>query len=243
MIVANIRDCDPEHTTFSGSLSQAMKPQTISFLVFTGAPAAAGQFSVPADFVNWDDSTYTLTSTRPFPGSFQAWIPQSNGCANSSCIPLRSTLISFRRYIGLGQASLGPFYEASAKNDTEGWMLFSPRQTFATITGFWDAEESGDSVISGIPHFTDLLVEACGSVLNGSVDVSEISDFSSSISLYAHKRNRGSYVSDQIVALQALRHGTTIGVLRVVETTLYWRLLMSLSSRLILGSWRRSSSP
>lgn len=67
-------------------------------------------------------------------------------------------------------------------------MLFSPRQTFATVTGFWDAEESGDSVISGIPHFTDLLVEACGSVLNGSVGVSEISDFSSSISLYVHKR-------------------------------------------------------
>ncbi|GME45719.1 glycosyl hydrolase family 65 central catalytic domain-containing protein, partial [Neofusicoccum parvum] len=141
-----------------------MKLGFLPLILLVEAVGAAGPFDLPAEFVSWDDSTNTLTSTRPFPGSYQAWIPQSNG------------------YIGLGQASLGPFYEASANNDTEGWMLFSPRQTFATVVGFWDAEPSGDSVISGIPHFTDLLVEACGSVLNGSVDVSQISGFSSSIS-------------------------------------------------------------
>lgn len=58
------------------------------------------------------------------------------------------------------------------------------------MTGFWgseasilEPEELGESFISGLPHFTDLLVEACGSVLNGDVDVSEITAFESTLSL------------------------------------------------------------
>lgn len=46
-----------------------------------------------------------------------------------------------------------------------------------------DPGELGESLISGVPHFTDLLIEACGSVLNGDVDVSEITDFESTLSL------------------------------------------------------------
>jgi hypothetical protein len=62
-------------------------------------------------------------------------------------------------------------------------MLFSRRSTFATVAGFWDNTPDGDSLISGIPHFTDLLIEACGSTLNSSVDVREITSFSTSLSL------------------------------------------------------------
>lgn len=80
------------------------------------------------------------------------------------------------RYIGLAQGSLGPFLEVSRSNE-------SPRQTFATVTGFWDDDPDGESVIAGIPHFTDLLVGACGSTLNGTTDTSEISDFKSTLSL------------------------------------------------------------
>lgn len=94
-------------------------------------------------------------------------------------------------YFGLAQGSLGPFYERSRRNDSEGWPSYSsPRRTFATVTGFWGSKPStlepgelGESFISGVPHFTDLLVEACGSILNGDVDVSEISEFESSLSL------------------------------------------------------------
>ncbi|KAG6361431.1 hypothetical protein INS49_009658 [Diaporthe citri] len=86
--------------------------------------------------------------------------------------------------------SLGPFYELSRRNDSEGWPSYSnPRRTFATVTGFWGSKPStlepgelGESFISGVPHFTDLHVEACGSVLNGDVDESEITEFESTLS-------------------------------------------------------------
>lgn len=41
--------------------------------------AGAGPFDVTAEHVAWDDTTHTLTSSRPYPGSYQAWLPQSNG--------------------------------------------------------------------------------------------------------------------------------------------------------------------
>ncbi|KAK7980018.1 hypothetical protein PG989_012475 [Apiospora arundinis] len=93
-------------------------------------------------------------------------------------------------YIGIAQGSLGPFFEISRYNDSEGWPSYSkPRRTFATTTGFWDSELStdkldprGESFISGLPHFTDLLVEACGDVLDGSTSLDEISDFASTLS-------------------------------------------------------------
>ncbi|KAJ4397861.1 alpha,alpha-trehalase ath1 [Gnomoniopsis smithogilvyi] len=134
--------------------------------------SSSSTFDINADWVSWDDTTWTLKSTKPLPGIFTAWLPQSNG------------------YFGLAQGSLGPFYERSRREDSEGWPSYSnPRRTFATVTGFWGSEPSmlepgelGESLISGLPHFTDLLVEACGSVLNGSVDVSEITEFSSTLS-------------------------------------------------------------
>ncbi|KAK1994700.1 glycosyl hydrolase family 65 central catalytic domain-containing protein [Colletotrichum falcatum] len=137
-----------------------------------GALTLSTNFDINAKWVSWDDATWTLKSTKPLPGVFTAWLPQSNG------------------YFGLAQGSLGPFFERSRRNDSEGWPSYSnPRTTFATLTGFWGSEPStlepgelGESFISGVPHFTDLLVEACGSVLNGDVDVSEITNFESTLS-------------------------------------------------------------
>ncbi|KAK6825801.1 Acid trehalase [Apiospora arundinis] len=142
------------------------------YLYTAVALTTATPFSLPADWVTWDDATWTLKSTKPLPGSFTAWVPQSNG------------------YIGIAQGSLGPFFELSRYNDSEGWPSYSkPRRTFATTTGFWDSELStdkldprGESFISGLPHFTDLLVEACGDVLGGSTSLDEISDFVSTLS-------------------------------------------------------------
>ncbi|KAL8397625.1 hypothetical protein RB594_004363 [Gaeumannomyces avenae] len=133
------------------------------------APATSG---AAPDWVSWDDATWTLTSKKPLPGTFTAWQAQTNG------------------YIGLAQGSLGPFFELSRFNDSEGWPSYSaPRRTFATVTGFWGSEPStdeleprGESFISGLPHFTDLLVRACGDLLDGSTDVAQISDFTSSLS-------------------------------------------------------------
>lgn len=87
------------------------------------------------------------------------------------------------RYIGLAQGSLGPFLEVSRSNEsTDSPLSSSRRQTFATVAGFWD-EPDGESAIAGIPHFTDLLIGACGSTLNGTTDISEIGDFESAFSL------------------------------------------------------------
>lgn len=93
--------------------------------------------------------------------------------------------------MGIAQGSLGPFFELSRYNDSEGWPSYSkPRRTFATSTGFWGSEPStdevdprGESIISGLPHFTDLLVEACGDRLDGSTDLNEITEFVSEFSL------------------------------------------------------------
>lgn len=41
--------------------------------------ADADPSDITADHVAWDDTTYTLTSSRPNPGAYQAWLPQSNG--------------------------------------------------------------------------------------------------------------------------------------------------------------------
>ncbi|KAK7920499.1 hypothetical protein PG985_008521 [Apiospora marii] len=144
------------------------------FVSLVAAPIvlSATPLNLPADWVSWDDATWTLKSTVPLPGTFAAWVPQSNG------------------YIGIAQGSLGPFFELSRYNDSEGWPSYSkPRRTFATSTGFWGSEPStdevdprGESFISGLPHFTDLLVEACGDLLDGSTDLVEISDFKSRLS-------------------------------------------------------------
>lgn len=98
-------------------------------------------------------------------------------------------------------ASLGPFYERDfnqtnrdGKQPTEGWPEFNPRQSFAGVTGFLDRQANttetnypelllrGDeSVISGIPHFSDISVTVGEQVLNSTVDSATISNFTSSM--------------------------------------------------------------
>lgn len=115
--------------------------------------------------------------------------PSGSYRSSQSCIA-RQTNTTYS-YFGLAQGSLGPFYEQSRRDDSEGWPSYSnPRRTFATVTGFWGSEPSmlepgelGESLIAGVPHFTDLLIETCGSVLDGKVDVAEISEFESTLSL------------------------------------------------------------
>ena len=75
-------------------------------------------------------------------------------------------------------------------NVTEGWPLFNARQTFATIAGFFDVQETTprtnfaqlahlgwESVISGIPYPLTLNLVVGDSVLNSTVDRDTISDY------------------------------------------------------------------
>ena len=47
--------------------------------------------------------------------------------------------------LGLSVAALGPFFEADSPvngDNINGWPLFSERQTFGTISGFYDQQVS-----------------------------------------------------------------------------------------------------
>lgn len=130
--------------------------------------------------VTWDHENWVLTTTTLDQGHYQSRISLANG------------------YLGINVAAVGPFFEVDTPVDGDmisGWPLFSRRQTFATVSGFWDYQPTtngtnfewlnqygGESVISGVPHWAGLTVEASsGQVLNASVDASQISNFTSSM--------------------------------------------------------------
>ncbi|MCJ1404871.1 hypothetical protein MMC11_008097 [Xylographa trunciseda] len=128
----------------------------------------------------WDNDNRILSTTEFTPGQYQSRQSSANG------------------YIGINLAAIGPFFEYDRPvdgDDINGWPDFNRRQTFATISGFWDEQPTtngtnfrwlealgGESVISGIPHWGGLLVVLeNGAVLNSTVDPKAISNFSSSL--------------------------------------------------------------
>ncbi|KAJ6115254.1 hypothetical protein N7486_001032 [Penicillium sp. IBT 16267x] len=130
------------------------------------------------DSVTWDDDNWLLSTTNLEQGQFQTRGSVANG------------------YLGINVASVGPFFEVDSMEDgddgTSGWPLFSRRQSFATISGFFDvqAHTNGtnypwlsqygyDSVISGVPHWSGLILDlGNGTFLDATVDNTTISNFS-----------------------------------------------------------------
>jgi trehalose/maltose hydrolase-like predicted phosphorylase len=107
------------------------------------------------------------------------------------------------RYIGTAVAAAGPFFEKDVNqtnhalpnsNDStvkEGWPLWNDRQTFSTVSGFYDCQDTTpgynykelrdrgcESVISGIPHPVGLHLVVGDQILNSTVDKNSISNFS-----------------------------------------------------------------
>lgn len=130
--------------------------------------------------VTWDNANWVLKTTSLDQGHYQSRMSLANG------------------YLGINLAAVGPFFEVDSPvggDMISGWPLFSRRQTFATISGFWDSQPvtngtnfawlnqyGGESVISGVPHWAGLTVDAGhGQVLNASVAASQISNFSSAM--------------------------------------------------------------
>lgn len=130
------------------------------------------------DGVTWDNENWILKTTTLDQGHYQSRMSLANG------------------YLGINLAAVGPFFEVDSPVNGDvisGWPLFNRRQTFATISGFFDSQPTtngsnfpwlyqygGESVISGVPHWAGLTVDAGnGQVLNASVDASQISNFSS----------------------------------------------------------------
>jgi trehalose/maltose hydrolase-like predicted phosphorylase len=130
--------------------------------------------------VLWDDDNWIITTQVLSPGNYQTRMSLANG------------------YLGINVAAVGPFFEVDTPVNDEivvnGWPLFNRRQTFATIAGFyndqgpppgsnypWLYQYGGESLISGVPHWGGLIVEAHGAILNASVNPEHITDFSSSL--------------------------------------------------------------
>lgn len=128
--------------------------------------------------VIWDEANWLLTTTQLDQGHYQSRGAVANG------------------YFGINVASVGPFFELDVPVSGDvinGWPLFSRRQTFATIAGFFDSQPSldnsnfpwlyqygGDSVISGVPHWSGLVLDmGNGTYLDSTVDNKTITDFRS----------------------------------------------------------------
>ena len=148
---------------------------------YTGANST-GNFSSnvhQTDFedVTWDEDNWLLSTTNLEQGQFETRGSVANG------------------YLGINVASAGPFFEVDSMEDggdgISGWPLFSRRQSFATISGFFDAQANTnssnyawlsqygwDSVISGVPHWSGLILDVGdGNYLDATVDNSTISNF------------------------------------------------------------------
>jgi trehalose/maltose hydrolase-like predicted phosphorylase len=128
--------------------------------------------------VTWDDNHWLLSTTTLDQGHYQSRGSIANG------------------YLGINVASVGPFFELDVPVSGDvinGWPLYSRRQTFATIAGFFDYQPTtngsnfpwlnqygGESVISGIPHWSGLILDlGDGNYLDATVDNKTITDFRS----------------------------------------------------------------
>ncbi|KAK4956643.1 alpha,alpha-trehalase ath1 [Elasticomyces elasticus] len=129
----------------------------------------------------WDDDNWRVTTTDLQPGMYQSRMSLANG------------------YLGINLANVGPFFEIDSPADINGWPLFDRRQTFATIAGFYDREprvngtnfewlyqyDTGESVISGVPHWSGLHVQVGDQILAANVPTDQISRFSSTLDVGA----------------------------------------------------------
>ncbi|EEP77694.1 acid trehalase [Uncinocarpus reesii 1704] len=132
--------------------------------------------------VSWDNTNWKLTTTNLDQGHYQSRGSIANG------------------YLGISVAAVGPFFELDVPVDGDvinGWPLFSRRQSFATISGFYDLQPEtngsnfrwmnqygGESVISGVPHWSGLVLDLGGDdYLDATVNNATISGFVSTLDM------------------------------------------------------------
>lgn len=144
-------------------------------------PVVSTQYPTRFAGVTWDDSKWQLINSNLDQGHYQSRMSLANG------------------YFGINVASLGPFMDYDVQVDGDnvnGWPLFDRRQSFATISGFYDSQPTtngtnfewinqygGESVISGVPHWAGLLIQAGGQLLDATTDASQISGFTSTLDI------------------------------------------------------------
>lgn len=150
--------------------------------LLAGVRVAQGQiYDTRFDGTTWDDKNWRISTNHLDQGHYQSRMSLANG------------------YLGINVAAAGPFFEADTPVDGDninGWPLFDRRQTFATIAGFWDSQPTtngtnfewlnqygGESVISGVPHWSGLHVKIGDEVLDASVPQDQISGFTSTLDI------------------------------------------------------------
>jgi trehalose/maltose hydrolase-like predicted phosphorylase len=157
-----------------------------SLVLLTSWISCAGGANFPTRFdgVTWDNSNWRITNTNLDQGHYQSRLSLANG------------------YLGINVAATGPFFEIDVTVDDDnigGWPIFDRRQTFATISGFWDSQPTtngsnfpwldqfgGESVIAGVPHWAGLVVVTPkGAVLNASVPAEQITSYSAVLDIGA----------------------------------------------------------
>lgn len=141
-------------------------------------------YSTRFENVTWDNAAWQVRTTALDPGHYQSRQSIANG------------------YFGISVSNLGPFFEQDEPvngDNINGWPLFQERISFATVGGFYDQQPTtngtnfewlnqygGESVISGIPHWSGMIVDlGDGVFLDASVNPSEISNFSSMLNAKA----------------------------------------------------------
>ncbi|KAL8929031.1 MAG: hypothetical protein Q9208_001474 [Pyrenodesmia sp. 3 TL-2023] len=134
--------------------------------------------------VTWDNAAWQVRTTIPDPGHYQSRQSIANG------------------YIGLSVSNVGPFFEQDQQvngDNINGWPLFQERISFATVGGFFDQQPTTngtnfewlnqygwESVISGIPHWSGIVLDLGDDVyLDASVNPEEISNFESTLNAKA----------------------------------------------------------
>ena len=162
-----------------------LKPSTATFMsVLLGTRITHGRiYETRFNGTLWDDANWRITTTQLDQGHYQSRMSLAIG------------------YLGINVAAAGPFFEADTSvngDNINGWPLFDRRQTFATIAGFWDEQSTtngtnfewlnqygGESVISGVPHWSGLHVKIGDEVLDAGVPAEQISEFSSTLDMRA----------------------------------------------------------
>jgi trehalose/maltose hydrolase-like predicted phosphorylase len=163
-----------------------MRPPCALFaLLFAVTSTSTSTTSEQQQFadVAWDDDNWILSTRTLDQGHYQSRLSLANG------------------YFGISVASAGPFFETDIQDGAKsvsGWPLFTPRQAFSTIAGFynnepkpngtnypWLEQYGWDSVIAGIPHWSGLQVDVHGERLNASVDPSSVEGFEASLHVKA----------------------------------------------------------
>ncbi|KAF8473190.1 glycosyl hydrolase family 65 central catalytic domain-containing protein [Kalaharituber pfeilii] len=138
----------------------------------------------PHNIAIYDANTWTLTTSAFIQNRYQVQPYVANGYHGSR----------------LAAEGMGFWIERNLTGSWQpvnGWPLDNPRQTVSTISGFWDSQhnttrtnfpdllnEGGESVISGIPAWSSLLVTTPdGDTYGPGVDNATVSNFRQSLSL------------------------------------------------------------